>query len=167
MKWWALPIQNFYVAKWHQFRLFSAPHITKSGKMQSPVSPAVVWWPSSCWLSPVQARLRAIYRPPGHLHISNRLKKEASIKANPLATVHTWTVSVVSQLGGDEKWTLKLHANNTHFGKSGHNPIHIVLTEIRKVSLKLIPTYYIIKVYADRKFHLIILSVPIFVWAHI
>ena len=48
-KWWALPIQKNYMAKWHQFRLFSAPHITKCSYIDAqPHQPLLWWFPASC-----------------------------------------------------------------------------------------------------------------------
>ena len=50
MKWWDLLIQKIYMAKWHQFRLFLAPHITKCSYINAlSYLPVLQWFPAAVW----------------------------------------------------------------------------------------------------------------------
>ena len=71
---------NFFMAKWLQFRLFSAPHISKCNYTMPSLNSQSCSdsLPAVC----LAGKVGAIYRPPEHPWMPDRPVNEASIKAD-------------------------------------------------------------------------------------
>ena len=108
-KWLPLPIQKFIcMAKWHQVRLFLAPHITNiATSMHSLTS-------QSCLIGQASWRHLKTTRAPVD---ARQAHKRGLSKSRPLSFrqryIYTWTVSLLLCLLNVVKWDLTLYMYKT------------------------------------------------------
>ena len=86
-KWWDLPIQKLFMAKWLQFRLFSAPHVTKCSYIVLNLTSQ--YCSDSLIAVCLAGQVEAIYRPPRHPKIPDRPMNKGLSKSRPL-TLWQW-----------------------------------------------------------------------------
>ena len=74
-----MAIQNCFMVKWHQFRLFSAPHNIITTLIPSLTSQS---YGDSLLAVYLAGQVGAIYRTPEHLWTPDRPVNEASVKVD-------------------------------------------------------------------------------------